>query len=526
MNHAHKPTYSKSLFDIWLAIVTILYIVIFALTPMIFDDYTYTLGTASITSAAEKVSAIWEISKNHWYNDTGRLCNLLSPIFLGLLPKLVFSVISGGFILMSVMLMCRLAGVKRGSTGSWIIALLVTFTLPWFDYMFSVIFAINYVWPSALTLLIVYWLSDRDKVKSELSTVQFSGMCITALLAGWMHEGFSLPVIAGVLTLWVTRIQRPNKKNMILFAFYLVGTLLIIISPALWTRTANSESLFMRMSLMEQILHGIGFNVMFFIFCAFLIICSFKRSFRNILDENKKLKSITVFVASSSVVASLIFYLFYTGPRMGWYATQFCSIGIVALGHGLFPPVKRVTGYIINSLIATVIIANLTAAVVEQKKLYDENKEIVNLFLQSSDGEVYYDNISTHVSLSFMKSSMRNFNEYMPMALFSKYWREDENVMLSLLPSKLHNFTSDRVSACGSDSTLYLKDGLLLSRDSIPDNYSKILINTPQMGWIESRLRPRCFTAADGSRWILIVPHVTLMTGCRVTDAKWKENKK
>ncbi|MDE6325067.1 MAG: hypothetical protein K2M02_02740, partial [Duncaniella sp.] len=320
MNHAYKPTYSKSLFDIWLAIVTILYIVVFALTPMIFDDYTYTLGTASITSAAEKVSAIWEISKNHWYNDTGRLCNLLSPIFLGLLPKLVFSIISGGFILMSVMLMCRLAGVKRGSTGSWVIALLVTFALPWFDYMFSVIFAINYVWPSALTLLIVYWFLNRNTIKSELSTGVFSGMCITALLAGWMHEGFSLPVIAGVLTLWVTRIQRPDKKNMILFAFYLVGTLLIIISPALWTRTANSESLFMRMSLMEQILHGIGFNVMFFIFCAFLIICSFKRSFRNILNENKKLKSITVFVASSSVVASLIFYLFYTGPRMGWYA--------------------------------------------------------------------------------------------------------------------------------------------------------------------------------------------------------------
>ncbi len=73
---------------------------------------------------------------------------------------------------------------------------------------------------------------------------------------------------------------------------------------------------------------------------------------------------------------------------------------------------------------------------------------------------------------------------------------------------------------------MYLKDGLLLSRDSIPDNYSKILLNTPQMGWVESRLRPRCLTAADGSRWILIVPHVTLMTGCRVTDAKWKENKK
>lgn len=526
MNHAHKLTNSKSLFDIWLAIVTILYIVIFALTPMIFDDYTYTLGTASITSTLEKASAIWEICKSHWHHDTGRLCNLLSPIFLGLLPKLVFSVISGIFIWMSVRLMCCLADVRRGSTGSWIIVLLVTFTLPWFDYMFSVIFAINYVWPSALTLLIVYWLLNWDTIKRELSAGQLTGMCITALLSGWMHEGFSIPVIAGMLTLWVVQKHCPDKREIILFAFYLVGTLLIIISPALWTRTANSESLFSRMSLMEQILHGVGFNIMFFIFFTFLIICSLKRRFRDILNENKKLKSLTIFVTASSLVASIIFYLFYTGPRMGWYATQFCSIGIVALGHNLFPPMKRTSGYIVDSLIATLIITNLTTAVIEQKNLYDENKEIVNLFLQSPNGEVYYDNIPTHVSMSFLKSSMRNFNEYMPMALFSEYWRENEDVMLSLLPSKLHNFTADRVSVCGSDSTLYLKDGLLLSRDSVPDNYSKILINTPEMGWVESRLRPRCFTAADSTRWILIVPHVTLMTGCSVTDAKWKYNVK
>lgn len=514
---------SKLKFDIFLAVITLLYIVIFALTPMSFDDYTYSLGTVSVDSTLDKVALMWQICKNHWSYDTGRLCNLLSPVFLGVFPKLVFSIISGIFIWISIRLMCLLAEVKCGSTGSWIIVLLVTFALPWFDYMFSVIFAINYVWPSALTLLIVYWLLNWNLVKTKLTTKRFMAMCGVALLTGWMHEGFSVPAIAGLSAVLALKKRLPERREMILLMFYIAGALLIVVSPALWVRTSTAESLFIRMSLFERIIHGIGFNILFFIFGIFLVISCFRHNFRDRLKENLKLRELILFVAISSTVATLIYYIFYTGPRMSWYATQFCSVGLVALIRSECRPFKRLVGCVVNYLIAILVATNLIAAVVEQNELYCENKDIVGLFLNSPNGEVYYDNIPVHISLSLLKPSMRNFNEYLPMKLFSEYWRKDENLMLSLLPLGLKNFAPNKASVCHSDSTLYLKDGLLLSRDPLPAGYSKILISTLEYGWVESRLRTRSFTANDGSVWILIVPHFTVMTGCTVTDAKWKE---
>ncbi|HBI57715.1 MAG: ATP-binding protein [Duncaniella sp.] len=62
MNHAHKPTYSKSLFDIWLAIVTILYIVVFALTPMSLDE---ALETTKIHSVAGKLKSGSSLMTHH-----------------------------------------------------------------------------------------------------------------------------------------------------------------------------------------------------------------------------------------------------------------------------------------------------------------------------------------------------------------------------------------------------------------------------------------------------------------------------
>lgn len=521
MNRVAKIVSSKSLFDIWLVAATVLYVVIFALTPMSLDDYTYSFGTAGIDLAADKAAVIWHNCADHWQYDTGRLANLLSPIFLGLLPKIAFSIISGLLIWLSVRLMCKLAGAERGSLGSWVIALLTTFALPWFDYMFSVMFAINYVWPSALTLLTVYWILDYAPSQKRLSPLRMAGMCMVAMLAGWMHEGFSVPVIAGFTVLWLLPGHRPDRRQLLLLVSFAIGALLIVIAPAFWARTSHSESQFLRMPLTESLLHGVGFNFLFFLFFVFLLVGSFSHRFRNILKNNRQLFDLTVFVAVSSIVASAIFYIFYTGPRMGWYATQFCTIGTVALGRFTFRPLKRRSANIIAVLIAVLTTVNLAAGVVEQRHLYRENEEIVNLFLQSYDGEVYYDNMPTHLSASMLKSSMRNFNEYMPMELFSQYWRKD-GVMLSLLPSQLQDFTGDKARRCSSDSTLYLVGSLLLSRDSMPDNYSKIQIKSPELGWTESRMRPRLFTARDSTRWILIVPHVTLMTGCTVTDAKWK----
>lgn len=513
---------SRQIFDIWLIVVVMMYVAIFALTPMCVDDYFYSFHSASLTSPFDKAAAIWQNCWDRWHYDTGRLCNLMSPVFLGLLPKIVFSIISGFFIWMSVRLMCRLAEVRRGSTGSWVILFLVNFALPWFEHMFTVIFALNYVWPSALSLLFVYWMLNFNAVVEKQSTSRFVIMCGIALLAGWMHEGFSVPVIAGLTATWALTRHRPAKREFVLFLCFVVGFLLIVASPALWYRTENMVPYFRFLSLGRKIFYGIGCNSLFFGLCLFLIYLVFRRRMKKLFVDAPNIRPLIIFILASSIAATALFFKFYTGPRMAWYATQLCSIGFVAVGNKVFRPVKRSVGHILKSAIVFLVFFNLIFAVVEQNKLYNESEEIVRLFLDSPNGDVFYDNIPRYISPSLYKTSIRYFNMER-LDFFSHYWRENDDVMLTLLPTRLKNFEPASATSCRSDSTLFIKDGLLVARESAVAGKDRIWIETTETGWTETTIHRKFFSAADNSRWALIDPYISSLGGFHVTDARWKE---
>lgn len=522
MNQLRRLNNSRSLFDIWLVVVVMLYIAIFALTPMCVDDYFYSFHSASLTSPFDKAAAIWQNCRDRWHYDTGRLCNLMAPVFLGLLPKIVFSIISGFFIWMSVRLMCRLAGVGRGSVGSWIIVFLVNFALPWFEYMFTVIFALNYVWPSALSLLFVYWMLNFNAVVEKQSPGRFVVMCGIALLTGWMHEGFSVPVIAGLTATWALTRHRPAKREFVLFLCFVVGFLLIVASPALWCRAENMEPYFRFLSPGRKIFYGIGCNSLFFGLCLFLIYLVVRRRMKRLFVDAPNIRPLIIFILASSIAATALFFKFYTGPRMAWYATQLCSIGLVAVGNKVFRPVKRSVGHILKSAIAFLVLFNLTFAVVEQNKLYNESEEIVRLFLDSPNGDVFYDNIPRYISPSLYKTSIRYFNME-SLGIFSHYWRENDDVMLTLLPTRLKNFEPASATPCRSDSTLFIKDGLLVARESAVAGKDWLRIETAETGWTETTIHRKFFSAADNSRWALIDPYISSLGGFHVTDARWKE---
>lgn len=101
------------------------------------------------------------------------------------------------------------------------------------------------------------------------------------------------------------------------------------------------------------------------------------------------------------------------------------------------------------------------------------------------------------------------------------YWREDDNIPMILLPTKLKDFDHGSATPCPSDSTLYMLDGLLLSRDLSLNSSRTIMINTPKLGWLESSFYPKPFTAIDGTRWDLIVPYISSLAGLDITDARF-----
>lgn len=500
-------------FDCWLIVVAVLYGLVFALTPWGIDDFNYAYGTVDCTSPVDVAAGVWRNAADRWFYDTGRLANIVSPVFLGLLPHWIFAILSGIAMWVTFFFGIRLAGVRQGSVWAYFIVFVLTFALPWLDFAFTVIFALNYVWTGALTVVVLRFLFCRQP-RGRGATV---GVCLLALAAGWMHEGFSVPVIAGLFAWWLARGRRMTSVQWAMAGSYFLGFLFIVASPAVWRRAGVSVSLFEKFTWMEIIPHAVAFNIVPFAFLLLLAVVVCRRRLREHVFGDARRREFVVFTFTATLTAMAIFFSMYLGPRMGWTGTLMATLG----GAAVFSALDRMPCGLrraLSLIMAVCVAANLVGTAVLQYDYMKENDEITRLFNESPTGEVYYDNLPMKLDISCFKTSGRCFNEHYPQEAFATYYHNGDGKMLQLLPSVLRGFEGKKAIACASDSTLYLYRGLLLSSEE-PAEDSVIRITTDRFGTVDSRLRARPFTASDGYRWYLIIPHVAQMYPFRILDA-------
>ncbi|MGM9852378.1 MAG: DUF6056 family protein [Muribaculaceae bacterium] len=503
----------ERIFNIWLIVVAVLYAVIFELTPWGFDDYTYMFGTVGCSTPGEVTAGIWHNVVNHWFYDTGRLANIISPVILGWLPHWVFALFSGFAMWITFFYGIKLAGVCEGSVRSYLIVFVLTFALPWLDFAFTVVFALNYVWTGALTVATLYLLFRR-----QLHTAAATwGAAAVALAAGWMHEGFSIPVLAGMFVWWLWRRRRVSRAQWTVMLAYLTGFIFILVAPAVWTRLDGTYNLFGLLSFNEIILHAVAFCIVPYVFLIVLAVVLIRKELRVKLLGDRQLCGFVAFSATATVVATIMFYVLYVGPRLGWPGTLLATLGLAAL-LSVVGPVSRMLRMVLSAVMAICVLVNLSGTAVLQYGYLKESENIAELFKESETGEVYYDNLPEKIDVSLFKTSSRSFNEYMPQECFSHYY-SDGAKRLQLLPSALKNFTGENLEICRSDSTLFLYKGMLLTRRE-PEPQTTIRLYTEDFGTVVSRLRTRAYTAADSSRWYLIIPHAVQMYGLRVEDAE------
>lgn len=305
-------------FYLLVGITSLLFFLLFAYTPMEIDDYWYAIYTSHLDHSMERAGVIWQNCMSHLLYDTGRLANLLAPIFLGLLPKWVFSAISAFLIFFSIRESCRIAGADAGCTGSYFILIGFIFFLPWLDYASSVIFPLNYLWSSAIDLLIIHCFFAEKYTASTGSFTKLLGMGLTAMTAGWMHEGFSVSVIGGfgvILLIDVCRngfsyLWKEGAIRFVLTTCFIIGTILIVTTPAFSARLASGESNFIKFSLTERLLHGIGFNLLYYCFICYYI----ARTVRSMARDNRRIAEtrkdrLLLFIAVAGAIGTVLFFI-------------------------------------------------------------------------------------------------------------------------------------------------------------------------------------------------------------------------
>lgn len=181
------------------------------------DDYVYQHEVTDAgfeafwTSAGPEIEHFDQVLPsivNHARFINGRLANFLM-IALNLVPGWLIRLMGGLLIGCMLWLLMRVGRFGRDSVSlRWMAAAvaLMWLALPWYNNFQSMDYQCNYV-PTSILMMLTAMLSSRA---CSLGPWGIAGACATALLTGWMHEGFGTVLIAilGIQWLYAHGVER------------------------------------------------------------------------------------------------------------------------------------------------------------------------------------------------------------------------------------------------------------------------------------------------------------------------------
>lgn len=487
---------------------------LYAVSPMQADDFWYLMTAATAWSPLEAMQRVWQESVRHWSFDTGRLANLICAPFLTVVPKWAFAMLCAAALVIIVHYSRWLADASARSMRSFLLVAGIVFALPWFDFMFSVVFALNYLWTSSLVLMALWYVFKADH-HWHFSAARTVGGMLICLLAGWMHEGFSVPLLCGIVACFIVERRLPARRSQLFIGAFAVGALLIAVSPALHARVADGVYGFGRFDGTKAVAVASLFNCLYLVFVAVAAATLFRRPDRRAVAR-------IVSLLTATTVSTAMLYLFYTGPRMAWFGQLFSGIGILYCCSLYRFRLRHGWKALWTTLIIIGVAAHLGYAIVWQQRLTREFDAVRELYTVSADGRVFFDVTRTRVDASLLKPSFRQFNESSPIQQFSYYYGPHKPD-LRLLPADLQRVDTTRVRPT-SDPRLVVYGRHVLVTDTLVDRRMRLEFLSPEGEWVASRSRMEKFTDSEGRAYTLVVPDRIFVDGrFSAADARFSE---
>lgn len=501
---------NKIIFYINLLLVSILFFLLYTFSPLESDDYWFLEGTQGMQNGWYMFKTACITMQERWFTDTGRLGNIISPMFLALFPKWVFNLLSTCAISTIIILSCYISNSKIGTLQSYIILFATIIFFPWYDYLLCITFGINYVFGIALILFATYFLLNPSQ-----NIILLILQCIICFIAGWIHEGFGVPLACGSFFVGVYLFKNKllRKEYIYLSCSLILGASMISLSPVFWNRAENSISNIYKFPLKEMIMQ-IGPGVLLFsifIICLLLIILNHHKY--NI--TNKQLLSL-ILITITNAASFVIMIKFYNGPRTGAGVIIFSTIGTLLILNILNFHLNCYISCFVKTVISLFLLVHMSYTVIYQKQLLKEYNIIISLYNNSKDGTIYYDITFPKANLSFYKTTVRQFHERIPKKQIAWYFDKDKNLVI--LPEKLQNFKdSDLIKA--SKPGYFLCKGYIIKSPEIEDNNIHLLVDTNKGDNKETRFRLDSFKDKENKEWIFIMPHIqTLDSSLFITD--------
>lgn len=306
----------KGRYAVLTACLSLLFGVIYYLHPCILDDLWYGRPLCRDWSdPAAVLRSYADTYMDHYGYDNGRMANFFGMLLL-LLPKWV----GVSFFALNIYIVIAVGSALAGVWNRrWLLfalgAFAFTFALPWFDYMFVMIFAANYLTSTVFFLVALYVFMRRSR------RVGAVGAFFIGLLLGSWHEQFACAALGAMIIVSLLWRSYVNRVNVALCMGLIFGLAFLLTAPGPYERASTFDMF----KGFRQITIGLKFDLAFYGYMAVCAVALFTRGRRELCTP------MSVFLMLSAMAGWLIWRTFCHGQRLTWLPTLCSVLGLLYL---------------------------------------------------------------------------------------------------------------------------------------------------------------------------------------------------
>ena len=247
--------------------IFVIMLVLNLLTPLIVDDYSY-----SLTKSGERINSLMDILKYQWtqyFNWGGRtIAHIIAQTFL-MFPKWIFS-IANTIVYIILIYLIYLHAKGKEQEDKPLMLLLIHLAL-WFllpAYGQSCLWLVgscNYLWTTVIILF--FLLEFTNNASSKDSIMKIIAMLLLGVIAAWTNENTSfgvLVIIIGVLIIKKINHKKVKKWEISGFIGAILGFLILILAPGNFVRAQSfPDNTFIIVELLKRMIEYTGYMAQF-----------------------------------------------------------------------------------------------------------------------------------------------------------------------------------------------------------------------------------------------------------------------
>lgn len=358
-----------------LAVMTLVFYILNLNTSLWGDDYIYALIPGNERERCDTL-AKYIASMHYFYVDTnGRIADMIVRFICSLVGKTVFNILNTAVFAVFVHTLVQL--VNRIERNAWLLAVIFLYVMLLFPYpgetMLWMAGAVNYLWSATATMLVLLYIVRHNEVGNHKANIfEHVALAMGAFIAGGMNESITTATLVAMGGYFLFNFKQWRGTNVTITIFYLLGTILIISSPAAWTRLESGNSVNLHMgalSLISQRCINLTTKTGHYVtpFLAYITLL--------VLLRRKGIKAVASDLLNWTIIGAMVSILVFGVTQQRAY-TWYSITGFIVIAAALLPWInsrKKVATYTgIITGIACLIPAWYALKTTHDYKVYDD----------------------------------------------------------------------------------------------------------------------------------------------------------